>query len=287
MFRLSSSKPLRLILDDGTFAFPDVAGFEFALAGRTALPGKRVAAMLAQSKGELLRDAENIRRVALRITQIVTGGPSEPANLTGFLMGLDRSLISQDHNWRSILGAMAQYDSSTDDYKRAALVKYGQYLAAREDAARAVFAAQGDAPGEQSVGANGVSATLIVDLSNDANGANGANGSFDRLPKGETIEIPLASDETLPLMLVKHHCEILGGPSPEFVDAAGNRSTLRAGKTIIGRDTRSDITVTTGRRDVSRKHLIIEATSANVVRLTDISSLGTFVPPRYLDKTGS
>jgi hypothetical protein len=39
-------------------------------------------------------------------------------------------------------------------------------------------------------------------------------------------------------------------------------------------------------RDVSRKHLIVESDGTSVVLLTDISSHGTWVHPKYLDNTG-
>ena len=38
-------------------------------------------------------------------------------------------------------------------------------------------------------------------------------------------------------------------------------------------------------RDVSRKHLIVETDGSNRLRLTDISSHGTSLPPKFLDHT--
>ena len=47
----------------------------------------------------------------------------------------------------------------------------------------------------------------------------------------------------------------------------------------------SDVVVGAEYRDVSRKYFIVETEDPEVIRLTDISSLGTSIPYEYLDAT--
>ena len=85
--------------------------------------------------------------------------------------------------------------------------------------------------------------------------------------------------------MAKHRWSIVYGSDVVFIDDQGKDTVLRHGKSIIGRDTNSDIVINSTYRDVSRKHLIVETGHDNLVRLTDISSHGTSVPPAYLDNT--
>jgi len=109
--------------------------------------------------------------------------------------------------------------------------------------------------------------------------------SFSRLPKGETVEIELQRDHAVDLLLAKHQCRILLQDRLLFVDQEGHDSELRVGRNIVGRDATSDIIMDADLRDISRKHLIVESDGVGQVKLTDISSHGTSLPPRFLDHT--
>jgi hypothetical protein len=200
-------------------------------------------------------------------------------------LGLDLSSISQDFGWRAIIGALCKFGSSVDEFKRAALQKYQHYLLVRAEAVslflnyRAVSqgasraqASNTGAPREES------RATSVIDVAPQMTNSNGA---YDRLPKGDTIDIALRTGDEIPLMLVNHRCKIIGGIGnhPSFIDAQGKEVALRDGRTVVGRDSRSDVCLYSDRRDISRKHLIVERTADNIIRLTDTSSLGTFIPP--------
>lgn len=284
------AKSLRMRIDGQQYQFPSVADFEFALVGRVGLPLSRLKHLLSQPTEALFEDAEQVRRTAVRLTQVVAGGAADSQSISGFLVAFDMLLITQDHGWRAIIAALAKFDSSADAYKRAALVRYGQYLSAREDATRTILSGRADIHGRAGSDASGgdhlgLRETLIVDLASTMTDED--DDSYDRLPKGEPITVSLDPEESVPLMLVKHRCQLLGGASPVFVDSIGQETSLQPGKTVVGRDARSDIRIPTERRDISRKHLIVEFVDEQLVRLTDVSSLGTFIPPRYLDKTGT
>lgn len=105
---------------------------------------------------------------------------------------------------------------------------------------------------------------------------------FARLPKGEPVAVLLKPNEPLAVVLADHRLHLVMDSSLALVDAVGQRRELRAGRNIVGRDGQCDVVIDQNFKNVSRKHLLIETEGESVVRLTDISSLGTFVPCEHL-----
>lgn len=99
------------------------------------------------------------------------------------------------------------------------------------------------------------------------------------------MEVNLEEHRTIDLLLAKHQCQILLRDKLLFVDETGHNSELRTGRNVVGRDASSDVVIDASLRDVSRKHLIVESDGVRQIKLTDISSHGTSLPPRYLDHT--
>ncbi len=105
---------------------------------------------------------------------------------------------------------------------------------------------------------------------------------FGRLPKGEPVAVSLRPNEALPVVLADHKCHLVMDGGLALLDTTGRRRALRAGKNIVGRDRQCDVVIEQDFKNVSRKHLLIETVGESLVRLTDISSLGTLVPCEYL-----
>ncbi len=80
------------------------------------------------------------------------------------------------------------------------------------------------------------------------------------------------------MKLSKHHFIFRNGESMEIVDEHGEAHQLNAGKNIVGRDSVCNVVVDNSLRDVSRMHLIIEPLDDGMIRFTDLSSHGTFLP---------
>ena len=219
---------------------------------------------------------------------IVERSLNEPGAIADFVHDLDLNVISKDFDWRGVFENLVNLGSDYDDFKRVAMVKYMQYLAARQEIVRNTYSSRhagkklktGVPEGDLKKGE-----TLIFDLTSVATSGDN-KGKFERLPKGESIEIPFDDYATVDLVLAKHKFSIVSGESFQFVDEKNHYSVLSPGKNIVGRDERSDVVIDANYRAVSRRHLIIETEGTSMVRLTDISSLGTFVPPEFLDRTG-
>jgi len=275
------------------YVFQSPQDFEFALNGRTCLPAPKIAALSRLDDNELLREAEAIRAVEQRFAQALSGTLEDITSVGPFLKAIEPTIISQDNNWRSIITALNGVDRVPETYKKIALVKYMQYLTSRQEIVKSLYANRQPRGDGEKRPANGSSVyrptarfrdTMLINLSDIAD-MDRHEISFSRLPKGETVEIELERDHAVDLLLAKHQCRILLRDRLLFIDQQGHDSTLRPGRSVVGRDAASDVIMDADLRDVSRKHLIVEYDGVGQIKLTDISSHGTSLPPRYLDHT--
>lgn len=283
------SRTVTIQLDAAEVRFSSLRDFEFAVAGRIGLPASKISALVELSDEELLREAESIRKLEQRFSEILSAAMETDTPVGPVLEALDLSFVSQDHDWRLIIGALNLTSGKFEDYKRTALIKYMQYLTARQEVIRTLYShrQRNRAEGSTQVGSDDNTAmreTMIFDLS-DVFPDQAVDSNLARLPKGATIEIDLQQSEELPLVLVKHACRIVNDGALHFIDHTGARTELKQGQNTIGRDDICDIILRPNHRDISRKHLVVELLSDTAMRLTDISSLGTFAPPERLERT--
>lgn len=293
MFAKTTFDVLELIIDGEPHVFQSPREFEFALAGRTSLPTRKIAALSRLSDDGLLRETEAVRAVEQRFEDALSGALDDITIVGPVLRTMESSLISQDNSWRSIIEALNDVENVPETYKKIALVKYTQYLASRQEAVKILYANrhQRGADDIDTGNESGVyqptarlRETMLIDL-NAIPEMERHEASFSRLPKGETVEVNLEEHRTIDLLLAKHQCQILLRDKLLFVDETGHNSELRTGRNVVGRDASSDVVIDASLRDVSRKHLIVESDGVRQIKLTDISSHGTSLPPRYLDHT--
>ncbi len=293
MFRKAPTEGLEIAIDGDTLEFRGPREFEFALTGRASLPAQKIAALSRLSDDELLREAEAIRAVEQRFADALSGTLEDITTVGPLLKCMEPSIISQDNGWRSIIGALNEIEQVPETYKKIALVKYMQYLTARQEVVKSLYANRQPPRAGERKPANGAAVhrptarfreTMLLNLNGIAE-LELHDSSFSRLPKGETIEVDLEEDNGIDLLIARHQCRILMKDRLLFVDQNGHDSELHVGRNVVGRDASSDIIMDANLRDVSRKHLIVESDGVGVIRLTDISSHGTSLPPRYLDHT--
>ncbi|MEM7541952.1 MAG: FHA domain-containing protein, partial [Pseudomonadota bacterium] len=101
--------------------------------------------------------------------------------------------------------------------------------------------------------------------------------NVSRLPQGETVSLDLGKRRRFDLKLARHAVSLVGGSRWLLKDATGATFMLRPGKNFVGRSQQNDISLPSTHRQISRRHLLVEPTSATTVRVTDLSSGGTFV----------
>lgn len=292
MFNRLFSKALSLNIAGQTVSFSTQNDFEFCLAGRVDVPSAKMASLVKLSRDDLKREAKSIKAVEKQFVDIVSRAIEEPGSVSRQLRQIDQHVFSQDHNWREIMGALKEKGEEYDELKKVALVKYMQYLASRQEVIKQIYYDRKQSARdtetsavEQDGGpANAMRETVILD-STLAEPLIRKASAVARLPKGEAVVVPIKAGQVIDLMLSKHNYKLVADSELRLVDEAGNAHTLQEGKNILGRDTVCNVVIDPSFRDVSRLHLIVERLGESSVRLTDLSSHGTFVPARFLEKS--
>lgn len=281
---------LSLKIADQNITFNSLAEFEFALSGRTDVPSRKIAELVALTPAELKSEAQSIKAVEQMFVDVLAKSIDEPGSVSQLLRDIDVHVFSQDHNWRDLMRSLNDKDETYDDLRRIALVKYMQYLRSRQDIIKQTYAVKkqeasgqsGDAPASRPVDGEppGVKDTVIFDtavMEVDSD----ATRDFSRIPKGEAIHLNLGENEILPIRLSKHPFRLVRDEGFRMVDDQERSHELQFGKNIVGRDSVCNVVLDSDYRDVSRVHLMLELSDENRLRLTDLSSHGTYIPRRF------
>ncbi|MCZ6894714.1 MAG: FHA domain-containing protein [Gammaproteobacteria bacterium] len=290
------SKALSLNISGTEISFNTLAEFEFALGGRTNVPASKMTDLILLSPGALKHEAKSIKSVEKRFVDILSRSIEQPGEIGKLVRDVDIQVFSNDYEWRNIFKALNQRDEEYDELRRVAVVKYMQYLRSRQDVIKQTYkvklkeskkGAEEDSGDSNEVGESTspmedtkdfLKETNIFDSISIETPLDLSEASFTRLPKGEAIHIKPYEGVDFDMKLSKHHFIFRNGESMEIVDEHGEAHQLNAGKNIVGRDSVCNVVVDNSLRDVSRMHLIIEPLDDGMIRFTDLSSHGTFLP---------
>ncbi len=279
------SKALSLVINGEEISFHTLAEFEFALGGRTNVPATKLADLIMLSPDELKREAKSIKAVEKRFVDILSRSIEQPGEIGRLVREVDIQVFSNDYDWRSIFKALNQEDEAYDELRRVAVVKYMQYLRSRQDVIKQTYKVKLRETGKHSAPREVLSpmeetkdqfkeTSIFESMSLEMPVEPVPNSALTRLPKGEAVSIKPAMNSEFDLRLSKHPFQFRNGAVREF----GHAHKIEPGKNIIGRDSVCNIVVDSALRDVSRMHLIIEPLDGGVLRFTDLSSHGTFLP---------
>ncbi len=285
MFNRVSSKPLKLDVEGRVLNFPTLDDFDFALTCRVEVPASKITSLVQLTDDALREEARSINKVEKRFVDLIASGLDDQATVGRDLRTLDIKLFSHDHQWRSIMGALRAQGPEYDEYKKLALIKYMQYLSARQEVVKSIFSERQQRAStpvawndsDENVGKQPFQETGSFKLATSADTGNVEEEGFLRLPKGEVMTIPLSEGHELELLLAEHRFRLVLGQPAHLLGENGAQYDLRQGKNLIGRELGNHIVVDSSYRDVSRKHLLIDTTDPESIRLTDMSSHGTFV----------
>ena len=287
------TRPLELTIGEQTLKFSSVADFEFSMAGRSAVPSKKITDMVKFSTDQLKKEAKTIKDIEKRFVSILSQSIEDPNSINLALRELDPLIFSQDHGWRDIITALNSGDEDYNPFRRIALVKYMQYLSSRQEIIKYLYSEKKkllkETGPDESQDAQGFKDTLILDntVFEPIADGNSKDSQFEKMPKGEAVTINLPSGSEMEVLLSKHKCKIIAGDTLEFVDHMNRSFTLNKGRNVIGRDSVSTVMLDPALRDVSRLHLVIENFDDNSLQLTDMSSHGTFIQAKWLEHHSS
>jgi len=279
-----SSGPLTFELEGRTLRFASLDDFAFSLSGRAQIPADSVTDLMQLSPAELRREATSIRDSERCFVDLLADALKAPGAVGELLGEIDAGFIAEENQWRAIMAALMDETPGFDEYKHLALVKYMQYLAARRDIVKSIYAQRfgGQEPlaAPEPAANGGTRSTLIME---DESGPDTESSQirFQRLPRGQTVTVRAPVDAGLSILLSRHKFQLFAADTPRLTDDNGVNYPLKAGVNVIGRHPENDVVVGGWYRDVSRKHLMVD-TSGDNLNLTDLSTHGTFLPGRLL-----
>lgn len=286
MLKRLFERSVELSVGAGQLRFKDLGELEYALEDKTAMSSVSVSALGKLSDDALMRQAHAYRSMEQRIVDVL----SSPGNgAEQFLNRLELDQISPDHDWRDLIGAIRTLDEACEPYKKAALLKYVAYLSAAQDVIRTIRV---NRLGQMTGSDDHVRSVPNADLAQrqrmifDLQALSGTGGTpassdengFARMSKGESLEIRFGEHQSLDIVLAKYRFGLISGRPFLLVDESGHDLKVRPGKNLIGRSARCSVVLDNTFGAISRKHLILEIDRHHRVRLTDISTLGTFLP---------
>jgi len=262
--------------------------FEARLSTRTKVPSERLGDFLGWSEDHVRREAKVVNQVLKRFAEAVVRSMEEPDSMDGFLQELDLKTISRDHDWRAIFSTLrGQQGVDSDQYKRAVLIKYLQYLSFRKRLLDFIHARKAGLEETDELAAD---LTRIPEIPAVADNSavrvglvrTAGTEGFQRMPLGEAVEFSLTDGDVLAFLLARHRFELVSGDHPYVVDRNGVTCFVKPGRNMVGRHPESDLTVDANFGDVSRAHMVLEWDGGVSFRLMDLSSRGTWLPEEAL-----
>ena len=284
-----STEPLTFELNGRTLRFATLDDFAFSLSGRARIAADSLRDLMQLTANELRLEAAGIRDMERRFVDLLADALKDPGAVGTLLGEVDGALIAEDNQWRGIIAALVNEKQGFDEYKHLALVKYMQFLAARREVIKTIYAQRfgGQEPlaGQESAVNGSPKSTLILDEDAEPD-TDSSRIRFERLPRGETVAVTVPPRGPLSILLSRHKFQLHAGDDPRLTDDNGVNYPLKSGVNVIGRHPGNDVVVGGWYRDVSRKHLLVDI-GAGTLGLTDLSTHGTFLPRAALRKEGA
>ncbi len=278
----------------------NLQAFEENLSQRTKVPPERIVEFLSCSNAELEQQARVIEEVERRFATLLERCEEEPERIGPYMRALDPKAFSRDHEWRNLVHELSREGPRFQEHKRMALTKYLEYLSFRKELLNFICSRRKQPtqvgkfldsdvakvlePAEEShVGALketdafGMTRVVAMPMASD---------KYVRLPEKESVRFKLREGESLELFLAAHRFEVhVEGEELRLVDERGVAHRLPEGRSSVGRHIDNDVMLDSRYQEISRFHLIIERPDPESLRLTDISSFGTFADAKQLPST--
>ena len=106
---------------------------------------------------------------------------------------------------------------------------------------------------------------------------------YRRLPQGEAVTLHALPGHAINLLLAKYSFELINNNGWSLIDSRNRIYPLSNDLNYVGRGRENDVALSAEYRNISRKHVIVHPLDDSSVVIIDLSSHGTFVPPRQVE----
>ena len=279
--------PLRLEVRGQWEVFTDEQDYDRFLSSRIDVPADCIERLAGLDSHGVQRQLRHTRRSHKNAVDILVRALETRQRLRYLWGMLDVDKVPDEQDWPSVLFAVGSSDRVADSALRLTLTHYIHYLESRRDILetlgreyRAGLAASGGAPRPVVPRAmRGEAAPLSSRFTTRL------NQLYARLPRRRAVNLDLNAHKEIVIYLARNRfvLKLVEGQAV-LQQQDGVSHEVRPGRTMVGRSAQCDISVDSAGSDVSRQHLLIEMTVEHHLRLTDLSSRGTYLPPELLEK---
>jgi hypothetical protein len=288
--RSKGIKEIRLKLNGQALHFRSLDDFSFSIEARTSVPSARFYELLDRTPPELRQEAKSIKSVEKNLVDILEDALIDAAACGPAIRELGLQVFSSDHDWRPLMAELNELGEDFEPYKRLALIKYMQYLGARQEVLRIIFSMKdtgATSTSEQIIEQKDEQCdfgeTAIFDITPRGD-SDPTENPLERLPRGEMVRAHVLPGHALEIRFSNHAFRVVNKDGWALLGPQGLRFNLSTGRNTIGRGSENSVSLGKEFRNVSRRHLVAEPIDDHVILLTDISSHGTFAPTLHLER---
>ncbi|HET7174901.1 MAG TPA: FHA domain-containing protein [Gammaproteobacteria bacterium] len=279
--------PLRLDIGGNWQTFVSEEQYSSFLAERIEMNAGRIEDLASLDGHGVQRELRHTRRSHQNAVDILVRSMETRTRLR-YLWGLlDVSKVPDEHDWQSILFAAGSADNISDSALRLTLTHYVHYLEAR----REILESMGREWRSAAMRGSGkpvVPNGMRQDMAPISRFTTRRNQLYARLPRRRAVNLDMNARREAVVYLARNRVVLkLEGARVVLQQQDGTAHLLRVGRNMVGRSAQCEVCMDAGHSDISRQHLLIEVAEGNQLRLTDLSSRGTYMPPDMLDRLDS
>lgn len=244
--------------------------FDEFLADRVRLTPaerRRIAGGDATTTGRAL---ERVRRLHGQILRALVRCADTRTPLQNVWAELDFNDVPEDQNWQDLLFTIGNRSHLPHEIRRILLCRFVEYLEARQQFLLERVAVLGSA-GEAALDSMGTGE--MEPLTERA-----SRPGFVRLPHNRGIDVETGAGTEITLRLASCRVALYCGDAWWLNETDGTRHRLAPGPNLVGRSRECDVSLGPGVADVSRRHAVIEVIDSCRLRITDLSTRGTWLP---------
>lgn len=249
-----------------------------SLSAREVVAPARLAELGVMSDRALDAQAAALDALVAQLASELATGRTAPSQVLAQIQEQDTPLPTL---WTEVLANARSWGNGAQPFQHVVLESLMEYLGCERACVR-ILVTNRDHDSRVNAQDDGTTRQRLIldpaDLAKD----DAHSSTFNRLPKGDPVEVSMAPGQALEIKLANHRFMLVSGVPWLLVDDVGEDLRLQPGRTVVGRSADCEAVVHESYVSVSRRHMALDIQGTESVIITDLSSLGTFLPQEYL-----